>query len=110
MSPSLLEGAKWTRKERDYGFPKRERLPTAWFDLHINDAVCTSLYSIAYDSDKTTRIQILKRARKNLKVELSRLDTKMMEEGSQFMNDNYILKHAREAGLFLVVSVFFLYT
>ena len=59
----------------------KEKQGPIWYDIHLQDAVCTSLYSLAYDSDKTTKIQILKRARRDVGIDLPRLNPTMKAMG-----------------------------
>lgn len=84
----------------------KEKLNPSRYDVHLQDAVCASLYSLAYDSDKKKRIQILKRSRMGLKIELPRLSGVVNGEGLLFMMGNYILRNARQVYHFWVDTVY----
>ena len=71
-----LSGRCKMESERTAMTDFKGKLSPIWYDIHVQGAVCTSLYIIAFDSDKTTKNQIPKRVRRNLKIELSRLNQK----------------------------------
>ena len=75
----------------------KEKLNPLWCDIRLQDAVFESLYSLAYDSYKKTKMQIQKRSHMGLK---SNFQEYVENEGRMllFANANYILNRAREVG------------
>ena len=81
--------------ERDALKHYKCKVGTTWYELHMDDAISSVLYNLAFDTVQKQKVENLKRSRRNLKMELSRLGEETALKGATEMNANYILNHAK---------------
>ena len=85
--------------EREALAQLKKKISPAWYDLHFDDAVSSTLYSLGYDTIQKLKVDNLKRHRRNLKLEISRLGEESIQRGQSDMNSNYILTHAKSLNI-----------
>ena len=76
----------------------KSQLAPLWYDLHFDDAISSTLYTLGFETVIKQKVTNLKRWRRNLKLELQRLSEDDRNRGSQKLRENNILEYAKQVG------------
>ena len=74
----------------------KTKLNDIWYELALDEALCLTIYAIAYDTDKTARLTHLRRARRSLKNIIPTLEKEKVEKATQDYKENAVLKYGRD--------------
>ena len=62
-----------------------------WYDLAIDEAICRTVYALAYNTDDATMINLLKTARRNLAKFCKELDEDRKAKAKKEIDENILL-------------------
>ena len=72
------------------------KLNDIWYDLALDEAICLTIYAIAFDTDKTARLTHLRRARRTLGIITPSLEKCKAGKATKDSESNAVLKYGKD--------------